>query len=144
MKFIGNYDNCTKKYEVKLASLIGLKVKVVDDALDIYGNIVPGSFGLFSESDYMGKEEDLFFEADTALFYLYRVWIKERGLSRVGLPMLPIPGEDLSESFAEIGEPIQAFEIGEAEIEWILRYAKDPCDENNPYVHSLRGEKIFK
>ena len=103
-----------------------------------------GSFGLFSESDYMGKEEDLFFEADTALFYLYRVWIKERGLSRVGLPMLPIPGEDLSESFAEIGEPIQAFEIGEAEIEWILRYAKDPCDENNPYVHSLRGEKIFK
>lgn len=144
MIFIGNYKNIEKEYEIQLASIVGLDITISDIAYDVYGSTVSDSFGIYLSLQTDPVSKKMFYLAEECLSYLYRVWIKEKGLSRVGLPMLPIPGEDLSESFAEIGKPVQVFEIGKAEIEWILRYANDPCDENNPYVHSLRGEKIFK
>ena len=144
MIFIGNYKNIEKEYEIQLASIVGLDIAISDIAYDVYGNTVSDSFGIYLSLQTDPVSKKMFYLAEECLSYLYRVWIKELGLSRVGLPMLPIPGEDLSKSFVEKGVPIEQFEIGEEGIKWILRYAKDPCDENNPYVHSLRGEKIFK
>ena len=143
MKLIGNYINFTKEYEIALASLIGLNITLSDVALDVFGSRVPGCFAIYSENDKISEEENRFFEAEIALSNLYQVWIEEKGLSRVGLPMLLIPGENLSDSFREKGTLEEIFEIDSIAKEWILKYANDPCDENNPYVHYMRGEKIF-
>ena len=144
MDFIGNYKNIEKEYEIQTASLVGLCIKISDTAYDIYGNIVNDCFGMYLTERMQTDAKKKFYLAEECLSYLYRIWIKELGLSRVGLPHHVQIGEDLSASFVESGKPVQKFEIGDICKEWMLRYAKNPCDENNPWTHYLRGEKIFK